>query len=71
MGAVDLSANGGSFCKGSFGARGDNDLPAMTQRLGPQVHFLPLRNVRREGTALRDSFHEAEHTLGNSDTAGC
>ena len=31
-------------------------LPAMMQRLGPRVHFLHLRNVRREGTALRDSF---------------
>lgn len=65
--AVDLSANGVTFCTGSFGARADNDLPAMMQRLGPRVHFLHLRNVRREGTELRDSFHEAEHLGGNTD----
>ena len=65
--AVDLPANGVTFCTGSFGARADNDLPAMMGRLGPRVHFLHLRNVRREGTALRDSFHEAEHLTGNTD----
>ena len=65
--AVDLPANGVTFCTGSFGARADNDQPAMMQRLGPRVHFLHLRNVRREGTALRDSFHEAEHLGGNTD----
>ena len=65
--AVDLPANGVTFCTGSFGARADNDLPAMMQRLGPRVHFVHLRNVRREGTELRDSFHEAEHLGGNTD----
>jgi mannonate dehydratase len=65
--AVDLPANGVTFCTGSFGARADNDLPAMMQRLGPRVHFLHLRNVRREGSALRDSFHEAGHLGGNTD----
>ncbi|MCA3445117.1 MAG: mannonate dehydratase [Rhodobacter sp.] len=65
--AVDLSANGVTFCTGSFGARADNDCPAMMRRLGPRVHFIHLRNVRREGTALRDSFHEAEHLGGDTD----
>lgn len=65
--AVDLPANGVTFCTGSFGARADNDLPAMMRRLGHRVHFLHLRNVRREGTALRDSFHEAEHLKGDTD----
>ena len=65
--AVDLSANGVTFCTGSFGARADNNLPAMMQRLGPRVRFLHLRNVRCEGTELRDSFHEAEHLGGNTD----
>lgn len=65
--AVDMPANGVTFCTGSFGARADNDLPAMMQRLGPRVHFLHLRNVRREGANLRDSFHEAEHLGGNTD----
>lgn len=65
--AVDLPANGVTFCTGSLGARADNDLAAMMDRLGPRVHFLHLRNVRREGTDLRDSFHEAEHLTGNTD----
>ena len=65
--AVNLSANGVTFCTGSFGTRADNDLPAMMQRLGARVHFLHLRNVRREGSDLRDSFHEAEHLGGNTD----
>lgn len=65
--AVELPANGVTFCTGSFGARADNDLPAMMQRLGPRVHFVHLRNVRREGTELRDSFHEAGHLTGNTD----
>jgi len=65
--AVDLPANGVTFCTGSFGARADNDCPAMMRRLGPRVHFIHLRNVRREGTALRDSFHEAEHLGGDTD----
>jgi mannonate dehydratase len=65
--AVDLPANGVTFCTGSFGARADNDLPAMMHRLGSRVHFLHLRNVKREGTALRDSFHEAEHLGGDTD----
>ncbi|MCA3448953.1 MAG: mannonate dehydratase [Rhodobacter sp.] len=65
--AVDLPASGVTFCTGSFGARADNDCPAMMRRLGPRVHFIHLRNVRREGTALRDSFHEAEHLGGDTD----
>lgn len=65
--AVDLPANGVTYCTGSFGARADNDLPAMMARLGPRVHFVHLRNVQREGTALRDSFHEAEHLAGSTD----
>jgi mannonate dehydratase len=65
--AVDLPANGVTFCTGSFGARADNDLPAMLQRLAGRVHFLHLRNVKREGASLRDSFHEAEHLGGDTD----
>jgi mannonate dehydratase len=65
--AVNQPANGVTFCTGSFGARADNDLPVMMQRLGPRVHFLHLRNVRREGTDLRGSFHEAEHLGGDTD----
>ena len=67
LGAVDLQANGVTLCTGSLGARADNDLPGMMERLGPRVHFLHLRNVKREGTELRDSFHEAAHLEGDTD----
>ena len=65
--AVDLPANGATFCTGSFGARADNDLPGMVARLGPRVHFIHLRNVRREGDEPDGSFHEAAHLGGSSD----
>lgn len=65
--AVDIPANGITLCSGSLGARADNDLPGMMQRLGDRVHFLHLRNVRRETDALFGSFHEAEHLNGNTD----
>jgi len=63
--AVDSPANGVTLCSGSLGVRPDNDLPAMMERFGPKVHFLHLRNVKREGRA--GSFHEAEHLDGDTD----
>ncbi|WP_106751803.1 mannonate dehydratase [Pannonibacter carbonis] len=65
--AVDSPANGVTLCTGSLGARADNDLPGMMRRLGPRVHFLHLRNVRREQPGLFGSFHEAEHLAGDTD----
>ncbi|MFC3570116.1 mannonate dehydratase [Paracoccus sp. TOH] len=67
MAAVDLPANGITLCSGSLGARPDNDLPGMMARLGDRVHFLHLRNVRRDGDALRGSFFEDEHLGGQTD----
>ncbi|MBY6121968.1 mannonate dehydratase [Mameliella alba] len=67
MEAVDLPANGITLCSGSLGARPDNDLPGMMERLGDRVHFLHLRNVKRETTEVRGSFHEAEHLGGDTD----
>lgn len=67
MAAVDLPANGITLCSGSLGARPDNDLPGMMRRLGDRVHFLHLRNVRRDGDAIPDSFFEDEHLGGQSD----
>jgi mannonate dehydratase len=67
MQAVDSPANGITLCSGSLGARPDNDLPGMMRRLGDRVHFLHLRNVKREGTEIRGSFHEAEHLGGDTD----
>ncbi len=65
--AVPLVANGVTLCTGSLGARPDNDLPGMMRRLGERVHFLHLRNVRREGPGIPASFYEAEHLGGETD----
>lgn len=64
---VPSPANGITFCTGSLGARGDNDLEGMVQRLGPHIHFLHLRNVRREGAAVPCSFFEDDHLGGSTD----
>jgi len=65
--AVPSPANGVTLCSGSLGARPDNDLPGMMERLGDRVHFLHLRNVKRESETIRGSFHEAEHLTGDTD----
>jgi mannonate dehydratase len=57
-------SNGLTFCTGSLGARADNDLPAMINRLGEHIHFLHLRNVRREADG---SFYEDNHLSGSTD----
>lgn len=67
MEAVDIPANGITLCTGSLGARADNDLPGMMERLGGRVHFLHLRNVALEERHLGGSFHEAAHLEGNTD----
>lgn len=56
--------NGITFCTGSLGANPKNDLPGMIERLGKHIHFLHLRNVRREPNG---SFYEAEHLDGSND----
>jgi len=65
--AVDSPANGMTYCTGSLGARADNDLPGMVERLGPRIHFAHLRNVHKESTGTPCAFHEAEHLDGDTD----
>ena len=65
--AVDSPANGMTLCSGSLGARPDNDLPAIMAEFAPRVHFLHLRNVKRESPDIKGSFHEAEHLEGDTD----
>lgn len=65
--AVDLPANGVTLCSGSLGARADNDLAGMMDRFGERVHFLHLRNVKRETDEIHGSFHESSHLEGDTD----
>ena len=65
--AVDSPSNGMTLCSGSLGARPDNDVPAMMDEFGPKVHFLHLRNVKRDTGAIAGSFFEAEHLAGDTD----
>ncbi|SMC74344.1 mannonate dehydratase [Primorskyibacter flagellatus] len=67
MDAVNSPASGITLCSGSLGARPDNDLPGMMERLGDRVHFLHLRNVKRESDEIFGSFYEAEHLGGDTD----
>lgn len=62
--AIQSPSNGLTYCTGSLGARGDNDLPGIVERLGQHFHFLHLRNVRREADG---SFYEDDHLAGSTD----
>lgn len=67
LAACDSPANGLTFCSGSLGARPDNSLAAMIRRFGSRIHFLHLRNVRRESDQVPLSFFEDSHLSGSTD----
>ena len=64
LNAVPLNANGLCFCTGSLGARPDNNILKMLKAFGERVHFLHLRNTKRDAYG---NFFEADHLEGDTD----
>lgn len=57
-------SNGICFCTGSLGANPNNDLAAMVKALDTRIHFIHLRNTKRDEEG---NFYEADHLGGDTD----
>ncbi|MFA5832774.1 MAG: mannonate dehydratase [Bacteroidota bacterium] len=57
-------ANGLCFCTGSFGVDPNNDLLKMIKKYSERIHFVHLRNVRRDEDG---NFFEDNHLDGSTD----
>jgi mannonate dehydratase len=62
--SVPAESNGACFCTGSLGASFDNDLPEMARKIGDKVHFIHLRNVKKDPAG---NFYEDDHLGGDVD----
>lgn len=64
LAAAPSPANGLCFCTGSLGARADNDIPSMIEQFGDFIHFVHLRNTKRDD---QGNFFESDHLAGDTD----
>ncbi len=61
---VNNPANGVCFCTGSLSASAANNLLAMVKAIGDRIHFIHLRNVKKD---VQGNFFEADHLDGDAD----
>lgn len=61
--AVPINANGLCYCTGSLGAEPTNDLLKIIDAFENRIHFLHIRNVKRDSKAV---FRESEHLNGDN-----
>ena len=59
---VNIKANGLCYCTGSLGARPENDLLKIFENTKDRIHFLHLRNVRKQDSKV---FRESDHLDGD------
>lgn len=62
LGAQDTCANGLTLCTGSLGSRAENDIPDIAGSFASRIHFVHLRNVRKQADG---SFEESGHLDGD------
>ena len=64
LSSVPNPSNGVCFCTGSLGARASNNLPEMVRTINNRIHFVHLRNTKRDENG---NFYEDDHLAGDTD----